>query len=112
MPLFILCYSAVMDMSTIVLAIDQEIAKLQEAKRLLSNTPSVLPSVTKRGRPKGSTNAPKVKAATAAVTKPKRTMSPEARAKIAAAQKARWAAQKTAPKKATKPVKKAAAKTT
>jgi hypothetical protein len=58
------------------------------------------------GRPAGSKNA-------AAVSKPKRrTMSVSARAKISAAQKARWAKQKgkPAPKKAAAPAKKATAR--
>jgi hypothetical protein len=83
--------------SPILAAIDAEIAKLQAARALLMKTKDVLPSLPKRGRgrPKGSTS--KKAAAPAPKT---RTMSPEGRARIAAAQKARWAAQKKAAKSA------------
>ena len=68
--------------SEIVQAIDQEIAKLQQVRTLLQETATI----AKRGpgRP------PKALSAVAPV-KRKRTLSAEARAKIAAAQKARWA---------------------
>jgi hypothetical protein len=51
----------------------------------------------RRGRPRKDASAPKAKAAKAAKTKAKRTrkpMSDEARAKIAEAQRQRWAKQK------------------
>ena len=57
----------------ILAQIDQEIAALQAAKDLLTGTP------TKSNKP---------------TKKMKRTLSPEARARIVAAQKKRWAAQK------------------
>lgn len=62
-----------MDTIEIIAAIDEEIARLEEVKELLEshNAPA------RRGRPLGS--------------KSKRTLSNEARAKIAAAQKKRWA---------------------
>ena len=70
-----------------------EIAKLQRVLELLLDQPSAPEEVRRPGRPKGSGNratsfnpeefAPK-----------KRTMSAEGRARIAAAQKKRWAAQK------------------
>jgi hypothetical protein len=73
----------------IIASIDAQIAKLQEAKALLSGN-----SLKKTlGRPK------KV----AAVTKPaKRVMSAEGKSKIALAQKKRWAKSKRASKKAAK----------
>jgi len=68
--------------------IDAEIAQLQRARALIAG------AAAKKGpgRPKSaavSTVKPKKK---------KRKMSPEGRARIAAAQKARWAAQKKAAK--------------
>ena len=73
-----------MENSPIIATIDAEIAKLQQAKALLTGTELK----KKLGRPK--------KVVTIAVPQ-KRTMSVEARKKIAAAQKARWAkAKKTA----------------
>ena len=63
--------------------LDIEIARLQKVRFLLANQATP----TRKGRPLGSKNAPK-----------KRTLSPEARAKIAAAQRKRWAAQRKAAK--------------
>jgi hypothetical protein len=67
-----------MSITDVVSEIDREIARLEQAKQLLTGV------VVKRGpgrpgRPKGSTN------------KPRRVLSAAARAKIAAAQRARWA---------------------
>jgi len=78
-----------MSISTLLSQIDAEIARLQQARALLSGTTAP----KKRGRKPGAT----VKAAPAKKAK-KRTMSAEGRARIAAAQKARWAAQKKAAK--------------
>jgi hypothetical protein len=68
-----------MSVESIIAEIDLEIARLQQAKQLLSGT------VSRKGpgRPRGTTpkSAPKAK----------RTLSPVARARIAAAQRARWA---------------------
>lgn len=72
-----------MGTSAILAAIDSEIQRLQHARSLLSGD-----TVARRGpgRPKGAYTFPK-----------RRQLSPEARAKIAAAQRARWAkAKKTA----------------
>ena len=69
----------------IIAELDTEIARLQQAKSLLSGTPEK----RKLGRPKGST--------TPIATK-KRKMSPEGRARIVAAVKARWAKAKKAAK--------------
>jgi len=68
----------------IIAQIDTEIARLQRVKSILSGTST---TKLKRGRPKASH---KVAAPLAA----KLTMSPEGRARIAAAQKARWAKAK------------------
>jgi hypothetical protein len=69
-----------MNMKPHIAVIDQQIAKLQHAKTVLLGLYST-PARGKPGRPKGS-------------GKPKRKLSAEARAKIAAAQKKRWAASK------------------
>jgi hypothetical protein len=68
-----------MSISAVIAEIDREIDRLQQAKKLLTGV-----SVTKRGpgRPAG------------AASKTRRVLSPAARAKIAAAQRARWAKQK------------------
>jgi hypothetical protein len=79
-------------MDQILSSIDAEIAKLEEAKRLLSGSPDLVPSVVRRGRPMGATKAAPVKA--------KRVMSAEGRARIAEAQRKRHAARKRAAKKA------------
>jgi hypothetical protein len=70
-----------MDTTPIIQFIDAEIARLEQAKTLLNGhaTPA------KRGRPIGSKATPQT-------AKPvRRKMSPEGRARIVAAQKARWA---------------------
>ncbi len=89
-------------MNEILEAIKVEIAKLQQVRAMLvgsSDAISEVESVAKRrGRPKGSVNKPAAPAKKSA----KRVMSAEGKARIAAAQKARWAAQKTAKKRAAK----------
>ena len=82
-----------MDKQAIIAALDIEIARLQQAKAILGAAAKVNgPAAIKRGpgRPKKS------------VTTTARVMSPEGKAKIAAAQKARWAKAKKAAKKAAK----------
>ena len=79
-----------MEVSSIIAEIDSQIAKLQQARALLSGTQTAAPKAG-RGRPKGSKNA-----ATAAVKIPakkqgKRQLSPEGRKAIADAMKRRWA---------------------
>jgi hypothetical protein len=64
-----------MDLEAILQTIDEEIERLSKARALL--TGNVAPS--KRGLPQ------------AAATRKPGTMSPEGRARIAAAQRARWA---------------------
>jgi len=72
----------------VVAQIDAEIAKLQQAKALLSDTTVAAPG---RGRPKGSKNAKSVSPAKKAA---KRRLSPEGRKRIAEAMKKRWAERK------------------
>jgi len=69
-----------MSTSEILSLIDAEIANLQQARALIADTGTKLP-----GRPK---------AVAVQKNKPKRTMSAEGRARIAAAQRKRWAAKK------------------
>jgi hypothetical protein len=80
--------------ANIIAQIDAEILKLQEAKALLNSV------ATKKGpgRPKATVSA----AATSKTKTAKRVLSPEAKARIAAAQQARWAKVRKAAKKAAK----------
>jgi len=75
-----------MNTNDILAAIDQHITQLQQARALLAGNESM-------GAPTG-----------------KRTMSPEGRARIAAAQKARWAAKRTPAKFSEAAAKKSSAK--
>ncbi len=89
-------------MNEILEAIDVEIAKLQQVRAMLAGSADAISGLEtlakRRGRPKGSGN----KSAAPAKKSAKRVMSAEGKARIAAAQKARWAAQKTAKKRAAK----------
>ena len=77
-----------MEVSRIIAEIDGQIAKLQQARALLSGTTA--PSKrTGPGRPKGSKNA--AAAAPAAKAPRKRKLTPEGRKRIADAMKKRWA---------------------
>lgn len=76
-----------MAMEGVIAEIDAQIAKLEQARTLLAGT-SVAPK--KRGRPAGS-SAKGSAIAKNTSPKKKRKMSAEGRARIAAAQKARWA---------------------
>jgi hypothetical protein len=93
-----------MNISDIVLAIDAEITQLQKVKALLTDTDTTVQR--KLGRPAGVSSPNKATSFNSAefAEKPtkRHTMSAEARAKIAAAQKARWAKSKKAAKKATR----------
>jgi hypothetical protein len=80
----------------IVATIDAEIARLQEVRAVLSGTVTS----KRRGRPPGW---PK-KAAPAKAASKKRVISAEGRAKIAEAQRKRWAKAKRAKAKPKKPV--------
>jgi hypothetical protein len=66
--------------------IDEELARLTGARALIASTGK---SQKRRGRPPGSKNGTR-----SAPIKRERSLSPEARAKIAAAQKRRWAQSK------------------
>jgi hypothetical protein len=80
--------------TNIIEQIDAEISKLQAAKALLASV------VTKNGsgRPKKGASVSSI----TSVRPAKRTMSAEGKAKIAAAQQARWAKVRRAAKKAAK----------
>jgi hypothetical protein len=75
-----------MSIESILVQIDAEIAKLVQARSLLTNIGEIAGKVIER---KTKTPAAKVKKA-----KKTRTLSPEARKRIADAQRKRWAAQK------------------
>ena len=77
-----------MQSTEIIAVLDQEIARLQQARTLLGGSEPT----RRRGRPKGSTST--TPATTASNGKKKNTMTAEGRASIARAQKARWAAHK------------------
>jgi hypothetical protein len=78
---------------TIVALIDAEIAKLTEVRSLLATTGKAAKAV-ERITKKAVKAAPAAKAAPAKKGKKRRTLSPEARQRIAEAQRKRWAAQK------------------
>ncbi len=80
-----------MALEDVISQIDAEIAKLQQAKVLLSGAaaPAALPKPG-RGRPKGSKNSTS-EAAPASAPKRERKLSPEGRKAIADAMKRRWA---------------------
>ena len=79
-----------MAIADVIQQIDAEIAKLQQAKSLLSGASAAPAAKSGRGRPKGSKNAAK-SVATKVATKTKRKLSPEGRKAIADAMKRRWA---------------------
>ena len=78
-----------MDINEILSSIDAEISKLQQARTILTAGVEPAAEAPKRGpgRPKKTSTASAKKSA-------KRVVSAEARARIAAAQKKRWAAAK------------------
>jgi hypothetical protein len=78
-----------MGIANFIAEIDAEITQLEQARTILSK--SAAPAAKKKGRPAGV-----VKAADKPVKKKKRKLSPEGRARIAAAAKARWAKAKAA----------------
>jgi hypothetical protein len=90
-----------MNTNDIILSIDAEISRLQQAKALLTQT-SPTPAKRKPGRPApapGSSKATSFDPADFDANAPKRRkISAAGRARIAAAQKARWARSKTAAK--------------
>ena len=79
-----------MNIQDIVVEIDVEISRLQQVKTLLTGASTT--GKRKPGRPANASLAGKAKI--------RRTLSVEAREKIAAAQRARWAKSKKAAKKA------------
>lgn len=81
-----------MEVTRILAEIDAQIAKLQQARTLLSGSSTAASPVVKKavGRPRKSAAAP-VKAAVTPTGRAKRNLSPEARKRIADAQKRRWA---------------------
>jgi molybdopterin-guanine dinucleotide biosynthesis protein len=84
-----------MGIANFIAEIDAEITKLQQARTILSK--SAAPAAKKRGRPAVAVKAAaKPVKATAKPVKKKRNLSPEGRARMAAAAKARWAAVKAA----------------
>ena len=81
-----------MAIDSVIAQIDAEIARLTQVRSLLASSTGST-TVTARG-----SKAKKAPAKTA--TRRKRTLSPEARKRIAEAQRKRWAAQKSKAKKA------------
>jgi hypothetical protein len=85
-------YHSLMNTTAIIAHIDEQIVKLQQARALLTEAEVKI----KVGRPKGT----KTVAVTSENRKTRRRLSPEGKARIAAAQKARWASiKKTSVKK-------------
>ncbi len=89
-----------MNTTEILSAIDEEISRLTQARSLLGGVDATVatqrsaPSTAgKRGRPKGSKNRTTSFTPSEFKLPNRRTMSPEGKARIAAAQRARWARQ-------------------
>jgi hypothetical protein len=89
-----------MDTNDIVLAIDAEISRLQQAKVLLTDTSSLTRAKRKPGRPAGVSGSGKATSFNPAEfdgkSRRRRGISDAGRARIAAAQRARWARIKKA----------------
>jgi hypothetical protein len=81
-----------MAIDSITALIDAEIAKLTQVRSLLASTGKAADKVTKHIA-KAAKEEPAAKKAKKA--KKRRVLSPEARQRIAAAQRKRWAAQKS-----------------
>jgi hypothetical protein len=81
-----------LEVTRILAEIDAQIAKLQQARALLAGTGSITPTVAKKsvGRPR-KTVAPAAPVVKSTGARKKRNLSPEARKRIADAQKKRWA---------------------
>jgi len=88
----IMSYASLMANDTILALIDAEIARLTQVRSLLASAGKVADKVTERITKKAAKKAGK--APKAAKVKKRRTLSPEARQRIADAQRKRWAAQK------------------
>lgn len=87
-------YPAAMANDSILALIEAEIARLMQVRALLASTGKVSTKLIERNAKKAAATE-KVKTKTKAKTKAKRILSPEARARIADAQRKRWAAQKS-----------------
>jgi hypothetical protein len=84
-----------MAIESILTQIDAEIAKLKQVRSLLASTGKVAVEVTEPTTKKAGKAGKAVKAAPAGKkAKKRRVLSPEARKRIADAQRKRWAAQK------------------
>jgi hypothetical protein len=79
---------------SIVVLIDAEISKLKQVRSLLAATGKVAAKVALTITKQAAKSAPAAKAAPARKAKKRRVLSPEARKRIADAQRKRWAAQK------------------
>jgi hypothetical protein len=85
-----------MAIDSILAQIDEEIAKLKQVRALLATTGKVATKLAERKTKEALVKPAKVaKAAKTAKTKKRRVLSPEARKRIADAQRKRWAAQKS-----------------
>jgi len=80
-----------LEVKQIVAELDGEIARLKQARALLAGESGVR---RKRGRPAGTTNAPK--------SARKRRLTPEGRKRISEALKRRWALRRKAAEKSAK----------
>ena len=103
-----------METNEIVQAIDEEISKLQQARAIIAGTVAVnptAPAAKRRGRPKGSgvKAATEVAAIVVPANAPRKTMTAAGKARIAAAQAARWAAKRKADAAAERAAKRASA---
>lgn len=80
-----------MSIASILAAIDEQISNLQRVRNLLATAPAV--TGKRRGRPPVAAKAKNIAASSAPATgkRKRRKMSAEGRARIVAAQKARWA---------------------
>ena len=87
-----------MEVSRIIAEIDAQIAKLQQARNLLQSSGGEAPATEKprRGRPRKDAGTATLPAPKKVGGKGKRTLSPEARKRIADAQKRRWAERRNA----------------
>ena len=83
-------YSQVMAIDSILAQLDSEIARLNQVRSLLANSGKVSAKLSERKMTKAGNHA-------AGTVKPRkrRVLSPEARKRIAEAQRKRWAAQKS-----------------
>jgi hypothetical protein len=79
---------------SIIALIDDEIARLTQVRSLLATTGKATAKATERLTKKAVKAVRGVKAAPAIKAKKRRVLSPEARQRIADAQRKRWAAQK------------------